>query len=311
MDSINNSGIITGSTAAIFITTNGANYTGSIKSLTNNGTVNGGTAGSIDNEGTITALTNAVEGTINGAVDIGSDGVIKNFTNNGTIDGSKLDEFGFTAIFNTGTITTLTNEGTINGDITSTNATLGLLANRGDVIGSVKLTSIGSSPTVLNNTGASIRSAATSASVVQVISSPFAVLSNAGIIAARLSDEDDYAEGSVGVTFVGEDLTLNNREGGEIGGVTGLRIGNDDGDTTTVKVTNTGTIDGGTGIYVNEGVTIASLDNKANGKVTVQTVRFVCSAAKRGVCRRIRPKHLCAHHGSALAGCSRCHTGHR
>lgn len=247
------------------------------------GTISGGDAG-LRVRGEITTLTN--KGTIDGAVDLASSGTIGSFTNEGTIEGSSLSELGVYAIYSPGTITTLTNQkgATIEGAIgfTASTSSLGTFTNNGDVKGQVEFRFVESSPSLVNKAGGSIRSAETDpsgglSSVVEVTESSFAVVSNAGIIAARLSDTDDYAEGSVGVTFVGEDLTLNNREGGQIGATTGVRIGNDDGDTTTLSVTNAGTIDGDTGIYINEGATVSSLDNKATGEITsigTRSIRF-------------------------------------
>ena len=248
------------------------------------GTISGGDAG-LRVRGEITTLTN--KGTIDGAVDLASSGTIGSFTNEGTIEGSSLSELGVYAIYSPGTITTLTNQkgATIEGAIgfTASTSSLGTFTNNGDVKGQVEFRFVESSPSLVNKAGGSIRSAETDpsgglSSVVEVTESSFAVVSNAGIIAARLSDTDDYAEGSVGVTFVGEDLTLNNREGGQIGATTGVRIGNDGGDTTTLSVTNAGTIDGDTGIYIDEGATVSSLDNKATGRITsigTRSIRMV------------------------------------
>jgi outer membrane autotransporter protein len=203
------------------------------------------------------------------SVSIGAE--LGSLTNDGTIEGknpASSSSIYTTAIDNQGIIGNLTNNNKINGDIQTTSGSLGFFTNNGDVVGAVTYNGDKSTPILKNNAGASIRKDTSGVNVIKATNSAVVYVTNAGVIASRLSDDDAYADDSYGVTFEGGQAELDNQRGGVIGGMTGVRIGNDDGDTTTVKVTNAGTIDGNTGIYVNEGGTISSLDNKARGKIT-------------------------------------------
>lgn len=274
MDAITNSGTITGGAAAIFNTAKPPNYRGSIKSLTNNGALNGGTAGSIDNDGTITTLTNEVDGTINGVVDNKNGGVIGNFTNEGTLNGAEFDEFGLTAIFNTGRIDELTNEttGKIDGKIYFRPSldSIRLFTNKGEITGFLLVNGVGSQPSLLNQSDASIRTDTVNVSVIEVTNAANTLVSNAGVIASRLVDTHPYATGSYGVTLAGGSDTLNNRVGGIIGGDTaGVQVGNAVGDGSQASITNSGTIEGTSyGVLVRSGSRVNEFTNNADAVIS-------------------------------------------
>ncbi len=142
----------------------GVSNSGMITSLTNGGTIAGGVGyvtvsgggyggAGVSNAGTITRLTNT--GTISGGAAGGSadaagagvsnSGTITKLTNSGTISGGSFTRA--TGVSNSGTIATLTNSGTItkgrfNGNAIlsqGAGASIGTIANSGSIVGNVEI----------------------------------------------------------------------------------------------------------------------------------------------------------------------------
>src|SRR5450830_839823 len=113
---------------------NGINASGTLGTLTNNGSINGLLNG-VNNSGAIGALTN--NGVINaqGANGINNNGVIAMLVNTGTISGANY------GIYNTGTIGTLNNSGLISSGLAAvflqTSSTLTTLINTGTIAGGI------------------------------------------------------------------------------------------------------------------------------------------------------------------------------
>jgi hypothetical protein len=292
----NTGGTISGGTAGIKNTDNGAivtlsnsgtimagvtgngiqNFDGaSIGTLSNSGIISGGKAG-IANVGTITTLTNNTGGTLTGGnTGIANSGTIGTLTNSGTIEGSAAAGIQNGSSSGSGT----------EGFIATLNNTIGgLISGAGAAIRNDEgtITTLSNFGTIMSSNGDGINNDAS-----------IGTLSNSGIISGRSSgifnDEGTIAALTNSGTITGGDTGIFN-ENGSIGtlsnsgtitgnGFAGIQNGSSSGSGTEVSITtltNSGTIMGGT-IGIDNFGFIGTLSN------TIGTIGGVISGGHTGI----------------------------